>query len=321
MGFISNYYKKTTVHRYDENGFIKYFTASDFPGLKAEPVSFMSGKNTLRGYYYSYDGARDDVLIIFCHGIGGGHRSYLTEIERIAREGYTVLAYDNTGCFESEGESTVCMSRSLSDLDSALTHLKNEGEFVRYDSVIVMGHSWGGFAAGNIANFHPDVKKAVVVSGFISVKNLFIGTLGGAKDPVRKLILWRLLAFEKKAAPKYFGYCVADTVKKKGTQYLFSHSKDDPSVPYKYNCGIIEKTADRDNVSFLIYDDKLHNPNYTFDATHYLADVFGRFAKEKKAGNLKTLELKKQFFADTDWVRMTKQDEDFWRQIFAFFEK
>jgi len=321
VGIILNYYKKNTVHRYDDNGFIKYFSASDFPGLNAEPTSFKSGKNTLRGYFYSYEGCREDVLVIFCHGIGGGHRSYMTEIERLCKEGYKVFSYDNTGCFESDGEDIIGMSNSLSDLDAAVTYLKKEGIFQKYCAVYVMGHSWGGYAAGNIAAFHPDIKKAVVISGFISVKNLVTGTLGGAKDPVKKFILSRIMAFEKNANPGYWDRSIADAVKNGGTQFLFAHSTNDPSVSYEYNAKIIEDTAKGENVSFLINDNKLHNPNYTLDAVNYLTGVFGGFNKEKRAGNMKTFEQKKAYFAGTDWVRMTKQDEAFWGEVFKFLDK
>ena len=91
MGMITRYYKKFLIHRYDENGYIKYFSADDFEGLRQEAVSFLSGKNLLKGYFYHYDGCKKDELIIFCHGIGGGHRSYMAEIELLCRKGYPVF--------------------------------------------------------------------------------------------------------------------------------------------------------------------------------------------------------------------------------------
>lgn len=321
MGIITSIYKKSAVHRYDDNGYIKYFSAADFPGLNAEPFSFLSGKNTLRGYFYSYAGCREDVLIIFCHGIGGGHRSYMTEIDLLCRKGYRVLAYDNTGCFESDGKDIICMSESLADLDAAVTHLKNEGIFNNYKAVYVIGHSWGGFAAANIASFHPEIKKVVVIAGFISATALLLGWLGDEKKAVNKYILKKILAYEKSAAPKYWDAFTLNSVKNKGTKFLFAHSVDDTTVSYRLNTKRIQDEADADNVSFIICRGKLHNPNYTSDAVSYMARVFGDFNRANKAGKLKTPEKKKEFFKDTDWVRMTRQDEDFWKQVLTFIEE
>ena len=150
MGLGALFYKKLLIHRYDGEPYIKYFTAEDFPGLQAEPVEFDSDGNLLKGFFYSYPGFREDTLLIFCHGIGGGHRSYLTEIDLLAKAGYRVFAYDNTGCFASEGKDIRSMSRSLADLCNAIEFLKCEGIFQSYENVCVLGHSWGGFAAGCI---------------------------------------------------------------------------------------------------------------------------------------------------------------------------
>ena len=315
MSIISSIYKKAVIHRYDDNGYIKYFSAADFSGLKAEPVSFLSGKNTLRGFFYSYENCRSDALIIFCHGIGGGHLSYMTEIELLCRAGYRVLAYDNTGCMTSDGENIVCLSQSLADLDAAVTHLKKEGIFNKYESVYVIGHSWGGFAAGNIAAFHPEIKKAVVIAGFISVKNLLMGVLKG-ENGAKKLVINKILDFEKEIAPKYCDANTAETVKNTNTKFLFAYSKNDPAVSYNHNAALLPKT---ENTDFIIFDDRLHNPNYTLDAVTYMNKVFADFNKKKI--KLRTLEQKKEYFAAADWVRMTRQDEDFWKQVLAFFEK
>ena len=320
MGVILRAYRKNLVHRYDDEGYIKYFSAADFPGLTDEPFFFPSGPNRLAGHIYSCEGCREDTLLIFCHGIGAGHRAYMTEIDLLCRAGYRVAACDNTGCLDSEGGSILCMSQSLADLDCAVRYLKQQGIFGRYRHVYVIGHSWGGFAAGNIPALHPEIQKAVVISGFVSVERLLRGTLGGAKDPVRKCILRRLLAYEKKTAPAYCGASVSDALAHGAANYLIAHSTDDSMVPYADNAGYLKETAP-ENARFLILSDRKHNPNYTLDAVSYMNEIFGAFNQALKAGKLKTLEQKKAFFADTDWVRMTRQDPAFWQQVIGFLEE
>ncbi len=316
MGFTSFLYRRLFIHRYDDNGYIRYFTAADFPGLAAAPVSFVSGGNTLQGYFYSRPGEQKEDLVIFCHGIGGGHRSYVAEIDRICREGYPVFAYDNTGCFDSEGKSILCMSQSLADLDAAVRFLKDEGIFRKYARVFVIGHSWGGFAAGNVPLFHPDISKIAVISGFLSVEGLLASAVQGAKIPGKQGLMKKLLAFEQAAAPEYCGAYLPDAVKLGTAKYLFAQSTDDAMVPFDRNTAVLQNLFPEQ--TYLVYTDRGHNPNYTADAVAYMRERFGRFNQLNRKGRLPTLKKKQAFFADTDWHRMTAQDEDFWTRVFEF---
>ena len=320
MGVVSRAYRQQTVHRYDDTGYLKYARAEDFPGLRDERLAFASGPNRLAGHLYAYEGCGDE-LIVFCHGIGGGHRSYLREIALLCGRGYPVFAYDNTGCFDSEGKDIGCMTQSLADLDSAVKYLKQSGRFRQYARVFVIGHSWGGFAAGNIASYQDGIAGVAVISGFISVERLLEDNLGSVKEFIRPFSLWRLKAFERKAAPDYCGACTQDAVNGRKTRFLFAHSTDDPMVPYVRHTGYLKEHADNPDVQYLIYDDRKHNPNYTADAAAYLTGTFAAFNAAMKAGEVKTLEDKQRFFADADWDRMTRQDEDFWDKVCAFLRE
>ena len=314
MGLVSLLYRRLYVHRYDDEGWLKYLTAEDFPGLKADPVSFDSDGNTLRGFFYSYPDCRQDALIVFCHGIGGGHLSYTSEIAAICRAGYPVLAYDNTGCFSSDGKDIGCLSRSLADLDHAIRYLKAEGIFQKYAHVYVIGHSWGGFAAGNISLYHEDIRKIVVISGFLSVESILSGQLDSMKIPLRGLIVSRIKAFERAHAPEYCAADMTDAVRRGTGEYFLAQSEDDAMVSYPRNIGRLKELFP--DQSYLICSGRGHNPNYTRDAVDYMRSVFGAFERNKK--QYATPEQKKAYFADTDWRRITAQDPDFWSQVFAF---
>ena len=158
---IENAYKKQLFARYDENGTVFYFSAEDFPGLKKKSFDFKNIKGeTLRGYFYCYDDPIDKRLIVFEHGMGGGHRAYMKEIEMLARHGYTVYSYDKTGCMESEGDTTNGFAASLSDLNCCISALKAEENFSNF-RISVVGHSWGAFAAMNICALHPNIAHIV----------------------------------------------------------------------------------------------------------------------------------------------------------------
>ena len=84
---IIGFYKQKLFSRCDDMGLARYFTHKDFPGLQAEPFSFKddAGGNTLRGNFYSYPNYREDRIVVFDHGMGGGHLSYMREIEMLAK--------------------------------------------------------------------------------------------------------------------------------------------------------------------------------------------------------------------------------------------
>ena len=88
--------------RCEGNPALKYFTHEDFDDLDAEPVSFPSDKGQLlRGAVYTCRNVDPTALVIFAHGMGGGHLSYTTNIRTITKAGFAVLAYDNTGTMAS----------------------------------------------------------------------------------------------------------------------------------------------------------------------------------------------------------------------------
>ena len=86
-------YSDFAFTRYDDCDTVFYFSAADFPGLKSEPYRFASSLgHELKGYFYYYDGCREDRLIVFDHGMGGGHAAYMKEIELLAKKGYLVFS-------------------------------------------------------------------------------------------------------------------------------------------------------------------------------------------------------------------------------------
>ena len=112
--FAASVEKVTFGARCEGNPYLSYFTAADFDNLEAEPIEFKGNRGqTLRGNLYFETGKTDfKALLIFCHGMGGGHLSYTTEIDFFAKHGYLVLAYDNTGTMAPTAKPlSVCRRR------------------------------------------------------------------------------------------------------------------------------------------------------------------------------------------------------------------
>ena len=313
---IKQIYGKQVLTRFKDYGTVYYFSEKDFPGLKKSPYEFKgSDGQILRGGFYYYDNPIKNRIIVFDHGMGGGHRSYFREIEALAKHGYLVFSYDHTGCMESEGENTKGFSQSLNDLNCCMNALKNEPGLENY-VFSVMGHSWGGFSSMNIPSLHPEISHVVAMSGFISVyemiKQIFFGIKGYYNY---------FYAIEEKNNPVFSKTNTVDSLKDTETKVLIIHSADDKTVSSKKHFEVIkEGLSDNKNISFLLLNGKNHNPNFTTEAVKYKDEFFRILSKNLKKRELTTDDSKKAFVESFDWWKMTEQDESVWKKIFEFLE-
>ena len=170
MGLISKMYTKNFLKRYDKDEEITYYCAEDFAGLACEQGSFKNSQNVMIRYFtYNYAEYKEDKLILFCPGMGPGHTAYLAEIETLCRAGYRVLTLDYTGCGTSGGERMDSVNAPVRDAAELIDLLKPKEE------LIPVGHSLGGYTALTIANVLPCVKRAVILSGFVSIADEMMG--------------------------------------------------------------------------------------------------------------------------------------------------
>ncbi len=304
--------------RADDNGCIYYFSADDFKGLNKKSYKFKSSLgHELSGYFYWYDNPIKKRLVIFDHGIGSGHRGYMREIEVLAKHGYLVFAYDHTGCMESGGETTGGFSQSLMDLDDAVKTLKKERKLKGYEFSVI-GHSWGAFSTLNIVALHPDIKKTVAISGFVSLEKILRQYMGGPLGLFRA----KLYKKELEASPIYAKFDAVKTLKKTKSKVLIIHSDDDTTVKPKLSFDLMrKKLKNKPNITFVEVTGKAHNPNYTEDAVKYKDEFFATYKKALKKNIFKTDDAKKKFKDSFDWYRMTEQDEDVWNIIFEHLDK
>ena len=315
---IEKNYRRQMFVRCDDIGVAYYFSDKDFDGLKKKSYAFKSNRgDDLQGYFYWYDNPKANRLVIFDHGMGGGHRSYMREIETIAKMGYMVLGYDHTGCMESGGENTGGFAQSLSDLDCCVSALKRDRKFTGGE-ITVIGHSWGGFAALNIAAFHPDIKNIVTISAFVSVKAMIEQYFGGFLSGYRKGIF----EIEKQTNGKYALVDGVETLKNSPVKTLVIHSADDPMVKRENHFDRLRNAlGDKPGVVFHLENGKAHNPNYTADAVKYKDGYVATVTEKLKRNELDTPEKKKEFVAGYDWWAMTAQDMRLWNMIFEFIEE
>lgn len=310
---VVDLFKKKMYTRCDDTGKAFYFSAADFDGLHCEPYPFTaSAGHRLQGFLYHYEGPIPDRLVVFDHGFGGGHRSYLREIEMLCRHGFLVLAYDHTGCMESGGESPNGLGQSLCDLNDCITHVKADPRFAGF-TLSVMGHSWGAFSTLNICALHPEIAHIVAMSGFVSVPlmvdTFFTGPLGFYRKAIKEL--------EQNSNPKFYSCNAVESLSASFAKALLIYSDNDQMCRKAPHFDTLAAgLSGKENIRLLLVSGKGHNPNYTHDAVAYLAEYSAALAKLDKKKLLETEEQKEAFRASFDWHRMTEQDSAVWQEIF-----
>ena len=306
MGKITDMYQNNFLQRFDKDEAIPYYSAADFPGLVCTEDAFQNTAGVLLHYFfYQYPGYDPTRLILFCPGMGPGHTAYLTEIETLCRAGYRVLTLDYTGCGASGGERLPSVNRPTRDVLELLDRLSPREE------IIPIGHSLGGYTVLNVAQLMPAIKRAVILSGFISISDEMMG-----------FVKLRLLAdlvkrFERKLDPLYGNLDNRRYLAATKDKLLWFHATDDPMVNYRYNAGQALKLGNP-NVRVITVEGKQHNPQYSREAVATMNAWIGEYQRLIGEGKLTVLEEQRAYFADKPIGVMTAQDPAVYEEILAF---
>lgn len=309
MGIVSKVYIKRFVCRYDKEVGVPYYTYTDFPNLKREEGSFNNSKGIeIHYFFYYYEGYRKDKLILFCHGLGPGHASYLSEIETLCKRGYRVLTLDYRGCGESKGEYLGSMNAPTRDVMDLLKHLKIA------IPIIPVGHSLGGFTALKVASLIREITKVVVLAPIISVRPMVY------KASKSKFITHYVLKYERKVEKEYDSIDLVQYLETTQDDILFIQSIDDPMVPYETSLKIAED-AHNSHITCIKINNRKHNPNYTDDAMNYMNEVFGAFNRRVMDKKISSDEERIAYFKDVSIDRLTAQDSEVFDQIETFINR
>ncbi len=162
--------KQTMSKRLDISDAKVRYVPENFPGLRESGKDFYSGKNLLRGCFYSSrEEAYTGIVVCVC-GHRLFHRDYLPEIAFFAQAGYLVFAFDPTGCGESGGDCPGGQPQWILDTHAAITMIENLPELKEYP-IYLYGHSTGAYAVCGVLNFehrrvHGVAAMAPVNSGY-----------------------------------------------------------------------------------------------------------------------------------------------------------
>jgi len=218
------------VEQADDNEFSLSFNWRDIDHSKyhREEIFFSSGKNRLQGFIYG--GSNENGLIVISGGLGATADDYLPMIMFFVDNGWRVFAFNNTGVAGSEGNSTRGLTQSVIDLNSALNFINNSAEFHGLP-VMLVGHSWGGYAVCAVLNYDHRINAVASFAGYNNGRNVY-DDFGYKAVGLRYYMLFPHFRVIQRF---YFGRAVAftavDGINRSNIPVMIIHASNDDQMP------------------------------------------------------------------------------------------
>ena len=131
------------------------------------PVVFESKDANVHGLFYKASGVKPLSTVVLCHGFPGNNTDVLGLGERLMKEGFSALAFNYRGTWESEGLFT--FANSLEDVVSAIRYVTSSVAVREFDvdpsNITVIGHSHGGAMALLGSLNDPEVRRVACTFG------------------------------------------------------------------------------------------------------------------------------------------------------------
>ncbi|MGN0771751.1 MAG: alpha/beta hydrolase [Christensenellales bacterium] len=268
----------------------KILTDDDFPDMQRKEVRIPSGKNMLNGgIFVSKSKQCDKALIVLGHGIGCSMGNYLNRVNYFVGKGYTVLAYDITGCGDSEGANIKGLPQSQIDMVNVVRYAL-ECDELKGLPILLYGHSWSGYGTATALN-HDVIKDNVVAAATLSGFNTpwdiiyyqgyaFVGNFIMLTKPW--MSLYQYIKFGK--ASRYSGIQGINNFDK---PVLCVHSSDDPTVNISSSVYSAKEQCSNQQAKFVLYDDRGHTLSRPIESERRIGeDCKDRQCSWKEKGNI-----------------------------------
>ena len=233
--------------------------------------------------------------------MGPGHIAYTTEIAYFCNLGYTVLAPDYYGCNLSGGKSIRNIDNGKQCVLAAILYAAAN---LKFEKIILVGHSWGGHSALCAAYEAGDMVKAVVSMS--------------APDRSEKVMHSTL----KKRMPKFLadlvypflcivcgGESSAYAADNCAAKVLLIHGECDPLISIENSAYGAAKSA---KVQKYLAKGKRHNPYNTVEAEKQLSSLTKNLSAYRRG------EVGEEFFLNFDFAAATEEDKEVMDEIARF---
>lgn len=307
-------YKKIFDQRFIKEKYLKYYTAEEL-GLEKKSFTYKSNNGQkIQAYLYHKNNTNPLGIIIFSHGLGGGHLAYIKEINYLVELNYYVIAYDATGCGESEGDKLNGFSQGIIDLNNLIKYIRKQPEYQNF-SLILCGHSWGAY---NVLNAdHNHIQKVIAISPFNDPANLLNFLSSKTLHFTLPLFPEYFKIIEKKRFKMYKETLIS--LKNTTVPCLIIHGKEDNTVIPEMSYFIFKNKLNyKENLNFFLVEERFHRPLLTKEAALYDVKMNADIAKmnNKKISE----EEKENYYKNLDYDLLTQFDEKVLKEIETFLK-
>jgi alpha-beta hydrolase superfamily lysophospholipase len=321
--FARTMYKRNFDKRYNDNHTLKYYTAEEL-NLNSEPISFPTlDKTILRGYLFnSKDATSSKGLIVFSHGIGAGHLPYMKEIAYMADNGYTVLAFDDKACNESDGEKLGGLTESLIDLDYCLKFVENNTKLNKMD-IFLYGHGMGAFAVSNVTSLnHPLIKGVVALAPFNNEASFMYESYGRITTMRQRIILTSFRAIVKNRFKDYSKLSTVDSFDKSDIPHLIIAGEKDNVVDYSNNYFVFKDIFEnKEGYRFISLPEIYNRPTLSKQASEYDMETNDELGQLQADFKEKVPEHRlKKFYEELDYDKLNELNTEIMGTICIFFD-
>lgn len=300
------------------------YTYEDFSdSMDRKEISFSSGENTLEGFIYGEYHTKG--LIIFAHGIGSYHETYITLLKGLYDRGYKVFTYNATGTCGSTGESTIGLVQSALDLDAALTYAETDPELSDMP-FLVLGHSWGGYAAAAVLNFDHDIKASVSLSGYCDSVSELEETLDNRFGNISKIFYPYIKLINKSVFGDNADLSAIDGINKSDVPVLIVHADNDPTISYK-GASIISKSdiITNPNVEYFTFSDENRNDHgsylYSAECAKYRKEINSNSPKTDDKNDKLSLDIAEKYWSKVNRLKYNIAAPDVIDLLDSFYER
>jgi len=264
----------STFPRYDSKTEVKVSTETSLLKKERSAYSFKCGDNTLKGYLYEKENT--ETLVVIVPGYRSSSDNYLEQIRSFLNNQNSVFIFDTTGSGESEGDSAIGFSQALLDLNSALSFIRKNDNF-GFESIVLFGHSRGGYAACCALEYNNDISAVISVAGLNSAMEAvilpateYIGQLAYFNYP----FLWSYQSML--FGSEITSLSAVQSIKNSDVPIFIIHGTDDDIVSLDKGSIIAHKDEiNSKNVEYFISEKKGQNGH-----TDILFDISGGANKE-----------------------------------------
>lgn len=240
-----------------------------------EPVSFLSGENTLSGKLFDGPG---DALVVIVQGLHSHAGNYAAIIEMLVQQHQLdVFIFDMTGSGDSQGKNAIGFSQAVYDLNEALDYIDSA---CSYDDVFLLGHSRGGYAACCVLPGREDIDGVVAInspnSPMDAVMGSSVNTVGWiAYGNYPMLYLYQAMLFDFKTVSEK----ASDVISQTDVPVLIIQAQQDETVRWdQFSIYANKDEISSDNTQFLLIDG--NHSSVLQDPQNAIWDTISRFLRQ-----------------------------------------